>query len=158
MRIADFSIRRPVFAVMLNGALVALGLVSLGRLGTDLFPRVEFPFMAVTTLLEGATPETVESEVSDPIEEQLNTIGGVEELRSISSEGISQVFVQFALEEDTDQRAHFDFAVFHGQFFAKPERAKRCAIAFHFDAERVENVCDCAGDFFRRNALDALRD
>jgi HAE1 family hydrophobic/amphiphilic exporter-1 len=105
VRIADFSIRRPVFAVMLIGALVLLGLVSLGRLGTDLFPRIEFPFMAVTTLLEGATPQTVESEISDPIEEQLNTIGGVEELRSVSSEGISQVFVQFALEEDADQRA-----------------------------------------------------
>jgi HAE1 family hydrophobic/amphiphilic exporter-1 len=90
---------------MLIGALVALGFVSLGRLGTDLFPRIEFPFMAVTTLLEGATPETIESEISDPIEEQLNTIGGVEELRSVSSEGISQVFVQFALEEDADQRA-----------------------------------------------------
>jgi HAE1 family hydrophobic/amphiphilic exporter-1 len=105
MRIADFSIRRPVFAVMLIGALVALGLVSLGRLGTDLFPRIEFPFMAVTTLLEGATPQTVESEITDPIEEQLNTIGGIETLRSVSSEGISQVFVQFALEEDADQRA-----------------------------------------------------
>jgi HAE1 family hydrophobic/amphiphilic exporter-1 len=105
MRIADFSIRRPVFAVMLIGALVALGMVSLGRLGTDLFPRIEFPFMAVTTLLEGATPETIESEVTDAIEEQLNTIGGVDDLRSISSEGVSQVFIQFALEEDADQRA-----------------------------------------------------
>jgi HAE1 family hydrophobic/amphiphilic exporter-1 len=105
MRIADFSIRRPVFAFMLIGALVVLGLVSLGRLGTDLFPRIEFPFMAVTTLLEGATPETVESEVSDPIEEQVNTIGGIDELRSISSEGVSQLFVQFGLEEDSDQRA-----------------------------------------------------
>ena len=105
MRIADFSIRRPVFAVMLIGALVALGFVSLGRLGTDLFPRIEFPFMAVTTLLEGATPQTVESEISDPLEEQLNSIGGVEDLRSISSEGVSQVFVRFGLEEDSDQRA-----------------------------------------------------
>jgi HAE1 family hydrophobic/amphiphilic exporter-1 len=105
VRIADFSIRRPVFAVMLIGALVVLGFVSLGRLGTDLFPRIEFPYMAVTTLLEGATPQTMETEVSDPIEEQLNTIGGVEELRSISSEGISQVFVRFGLEEDADQRA-----------------------------------------------------
>jgi HAE1 family hydrophobic/amphiphilic exporter-1 len=105
MRIADFSIRRPVFAWMLIGALVLLGVVSLGRLGTDLFPRIEFPFMAVTTLLEGATPQTVETEISDPIEEQLNTIGGVEDLRSVSSEGISQVFVRFGLDEDSDQRA-----------------------------------------------------
>src|SRR5262245_48588845 len=90
---------------MLIGALVVLGLVSLGRLGTDLFPRIEFPFMAVTTLLEGATPQTIETEVTDPLEEQLNTIGGVEELRSVSSEGISQVFVRFGLQENADQRA-----------------------------------------------------
>jgi len=105
MRIADFSIRQPVSAVMLIGAFVVLGLVSLGRLGTDLFPRVDVPYMAVTTLLEGATPATVESEVSDPIEEQINTIAGVDQLRSVSSEGISQVFIQFELDEDGDQRA-----------------------------------------------------
>ncbi|MEZ4292246.1 MAG: efflux RND transporter permease subunit [Myxococcota bacterium] len=106
MRIADFSIRQPVSAVMLVGALVLLGWVSLGRLGTDLFPRADgWPYMAVTTLLEGATPETIESEVSDPLEEQVNTIAGIDQLRSVSSEGISQVFIQFSLEEDADQRA-----------------------------------------------------
>lgn len=105
MRIADFSIRQPVSAVMLVGALVLLGWVSLGRLGTDLFPRADVPYMAVTTLLEGATPETIESEVSDPLEEQVNTIAGIDQLRSVSSEGISQVFIQFSLEEDADQRA-----------------------------------------------------
>ncbi len=52
MRIADFSIRRPVFAVMLISALVGLGAISIGRLGVDLFPRVEFPYMAVTTVLQ----------------------------------------------------------------------------------------------------------
>jgi HAE1 family hydrophobic/amphiphilic exporter-1 len=105
MRIADFSIRRPVFAVMLIAALVSLGLVSLGRLGVDLFPRVEFPYMAITTVLEGATPETVETEVSDVLEEHLNTISGVEKLLSVSSEGLSQVFIQFELEEDVDTKA-----------------------------------------------------
>jgi HAE1 family hydrophobic/amphiphilic exporter-1 len=105
MQITDFSIRRPVFAVMLIAALVSLGLVSLGRLGVDLFPRVEFPYVAVTTVLEGATPKTVESEVSDVLEEQLNTISGIEKLRSVSSEGLSQVFVQFELEEDIDVKA-----------------------------------------------------
>jgi len=105
MRIADFSIRRPVFAVMLIGALVGLGMISVGRLGVDLFPRVEFPYMAVTTVLEGANPETVESEVTDVLEDHLNTISGIKELRSVSSEGLSQVFIQFELDEDADEKA-----------------------------------------------------
>ena len=74
---------------MLVGSFVVLGWVSLGNLGVDLFPRVEFPYVAVTTVLEGATPETVESEVTDVIEDHVNTISGIEDLRSISSEGLS---------------------------------------------------------------------
>ncbi|MFQ5415911.1 MAG: efflux RND transporter permease subunit [Myxococcota bacterium] len=105
MRIADLSIRRPVTAVMITGSLVVLGFVSLGRLGVDLFPRVEFPFMTVTTVLEGATPETVESEVTDVVEDYVNTISGIEKLTSVSSEGLSQVFIQFELEEDVDTKA-----------------------------------------------------
>lgn len=105
MRIADLSIRRPVTAAMLVGSLVTLGLVSLPLLGVDLFPRVEFPYVAVTTVLEGATPETVETEVTDVIEEQVNTISGIKLLTSVSSEGLSQVFVQFELEENADVKA-----------------------------------------------------
>ena len=105
MRIADFSIRRPVFAVMLIGAFVGLGAISLGRLGVDLFPRIEFPYMAVTTVLEGANPETVESEVTDVLEDHLNTISGIKEIQSVSSEGLSQVFIQFELDEDADEKA-----------------------------------------------------
>jgi HAE1 family hydrophobic/amphiphilic exporter-1 len=102
MGIADFCIRRPVFAVMLIAGLVALGWLSLGRVGIDLFPRVEYPFVAVTTVLEGATPETVETEVTDPIEEKLNTIAGIKTLRSVSSDGLSQIFLEFELEQDVD--------------------------------------------------------
>ena len=105
MWISEISIRRPVFAVMLIAALVALGWISLGRIGVDLFPRVEFPFVSVTTLLEGAAPETIETEVTDPIEEQTNTISGIEALRSISSEGHSQVNIEFGLSEDVDVKA-----------------------------------------------------
>jgi HAE1 family hydrophobic/amphiphilic exporter-1 len=105
VRLADLAIRRPVFAVMLIGALVSLGLVSVGRLGVDLMPRIEFPYVSVTTVLEGATPETVETEVTDIIEEQVNAISGIKRLKSVSSEGLSQVFVQFELEEDVDIKA-----------------------------------------------------
>lgn len=105
MRLADTSIRRPVFAVMVIGALVVLGWISLGRLGIDLFPNVEFPYVSVTTTLEGAAPDTIESEVTDIIEENVNTISGIKQLRSVSSEGFSQVNIEFELDEDVDIKA-----------------------------------------------------
>ncbi len=105
MPLADFCIRRPVFAVMLIAGLVGLGWVSMGRIGIDLFPRVEYPFAAVTTVLEGATPETVETEVTDVLEEKLNTISGIKTLRSTSSEGLSQIFLEFELGQDINVKA-----------------------------------------------------
>ena len=105
MWISDISIRRPVFAVMIIMALVVLGWISLGRLGVDLFPKVEFPVVAVTTTLEGASPDAVESDVSDPIEEEVNTTSGIDTLTSVSSEGISQVNIQFKLDENVDAKA-----------------------------------------------------
>lgn len=105
MRIADLSIRRPVLATMMIGSLTALGAISLPRIGVDLFPRIEFPYVAVMAVLPGATPETIETEVTDALEEEINTISGIDTLRSQSSEGLSQVFIQFELEEDADQKA-----------------------------------------------------
>src|SRR6185369_3289993 len=105
MWISDLSIRRPVLAVMVIGALVALGLVSLMRIGVDLFPRVEFPYVVVNTLLEGASPEAVETEVTDSIESQVNTISGIKSLSSQSSEGNSQVSIEFGLSENPDVKA-----------------------------------------------------
>ncbi|OGT81648.1 MAG: acriflavin resistance protein [Gammaproteobacteria bacterium RIFCSPLOWO2_02_FULL_61_13] len=105
MRLADTSIRRPVLAVMVIGALVVLGCISLGRLGIDLFPDVEFPYVSIVTTLEGAAPDTIETEVTDIIEESVNTISGIKQLRSVSSEGYSQVNVEFELDEDVDIKA-----------------------------------------------------
>lgn len=105
MWIADVSIRRPVFAVMIIGALVVLGWISLGRVGVDLFPKVEFPVVSVTTKLEGSSPEAIESDVTDPIEEQVNTTSGIETLSSTSAEGLSQVVIQYDLDENVDVKA-----------------------------------------------------
>ncbi len=105
MRIADLCIRRPVLATMMIGTLTAIGALSLPRIGVDLMPKIEFPYVAVTALLPGATPETIESEVTDALEEEINTISGIDTLRSVSSEGLAQIFVQFELEEDPDQKA-----------------------------------------------------
>ena len=105
MWISDVSIRRPVFAVMLIGALVALGAVALTRIGYDLFPNVEFPFVSITSVLEGAAPETMETEVSDIIEEQVNTISSIKSIRSQSFENRSMIAVEFELSENIDVKA-----------------------------------------------------
>jgi HAE1 family hydrophobic/amphiphilic exporter-1 len=105
VRLPDACIRRPVFAVMLVGGLVVLGLVALPRLGLDLYPRVEFPMITVSTVLEGAAPETMEREVSQVLEESINTIEGIRLLRSSSSDSLSVVFVEFELEYDVQLKA-----------------------------------------------------
>ena len=105
MWISDLSIRRPVLAVMLIGALVALGWVSLQRIGVDLFPRVEFPYVTVQTVLEGASPDAVETDITDTIEAQVNTISGIKSLTSQSFEGASQIMIEFGLSENGDVKA-----------------------------------------------------
>ena len=102
MSLSDISIRRPVFAAMLVLGLVVLGLVSVGRLEMRLDPDLDFPFVQVMTELRGASPQTVEREVTDPLEEQLNSIEGIRTLSSLSSEGLSQVSIEFELSSDVD--------------------------------------------------------
>jgi hydrophobic/amphiphilic exporter-1 (mainly G- bacteria), HAE1 family len=104
-KLAELCVRRPVFATMLILTLVVLGIFSYQRLEVERFPRVEFPSIIVTTVLPGAAPQEVETEITDKIEEALNTISGIEELRSTSSEGVSVVIVQFDLARDLDGAA-----------------------------------------------------
>jgi HAE1 family hydrophobic/amphiphilic exporter-1 len=103
--LASICIRRPVFAMVLALVLLVFGVVSYLNLGLDRFPKVDFPIITVTTRLPGSASEEVETEITDKIEEAVNTASGIEELRSVSSEGISQVFVTFILEKDADTAA-----------------------------------------------------
>ena len=100
MSISRFCIQRPVFTLMIISALVVFGLTAYSTLGVSLFPDVDFPVVTVTVVYEGADPETVETEVSDVIEEAVNTISGIKSLRSQSAEGLGQVFIEFELEQD----------------------------------------------------------
>jgi len=104
-KLAEICVRRPVFATMLILALVVMGLAAYRNLGVDLFPKVEFPTVNITTTLRGAAPEEVESQVTKRIEEAVNTLSGIDDLRSISSEGLSLVFVTFVLDKDPNVAA-----------------------------------------------------
>ncbi|MDD5435559.1 MAG: efflux RND transporter permease subunit, partial [Nitrospira sp.] len=102
MWLADTSIKRPVFATMVILGLVLLGVVSYPRIGVDLFPKVEFPIVNISTTLRGASPDIMDIDVTDKIEEAVNTINGVKSITSSSTEGMSQVVVEFNLDRNID--------------------------------------------------------
>jgi HAE1 family hydrophobic/amphiphilic exporter-1 len=104
-KLAAICVRRPVLATVFILALVVVGLFSYGRLGVDRFPKIDFPFVTITTTLAGAAPEEIETEISDKIEEAVNTISGIDQLLSVSSDGVSVVTVQFLLEKNGDVAA-----------------------------------------------------
>src|ERR1043166_2951276 len=103
--LAALCVKRPVFATVLILSLSVIGAFSFTRLGVDRFPKVDFPTILVTTVQPGAAPEQIETEITDKIEEAVNTISGIDELRSTSSEGVSQVAISFVLEKETDVAA-----------------------------------------------------
>ena len=100
--LAKVCIERPVFATVLILVITVIGLFGYQKLGVDRFPNIDLPIITITTRLPGAAPEDVETEITDKIEAAVNTISGIDELRSISSEGVSLVFVTFLLEKNGD--------------------------------------------------------
>jgi len=104
-RLADICIGRPVFASMIVLSLVVVGAASYLGLGVDRFPSVDLPTVRVSTLLPGASPEEVEVLVSQRLEEVINTVEGITELRSVSGPGISLVLTTFDLSRNVDVAA-----------------------------------------------------
>ena len=100
--LAEICVRRPVFATVLSLVILVVGGVFYGKLGVDQFPKLDIPYVMVITRLPGASPEDVEREISEKIEGAVNTISGIDELRSDSSEGVSRVMIQFLIEKDVD--------------------------------------------------------
>jgi hydrophobe/amphiphile efflux-1 (HAE1) family protein len=103
MTLSDISIKRPVFTAMLSLLLIVLGLLGVSRLGTDLFPDVSFPFVAVTVVYRGAGPSEIENQVVKPIEDAVAGISGVDTIQSFSRENLGLIFVQFKLTMPIDR-------------------------------------------------------
>lgn len=105
MFLTRISVTHPVFATMMMVALLVMGAFSLQRLGLDQYPNVDVPVVVVVTSYPGATPETVETEVTRPVEDALNAIGGLDEVTSTSYEGRSVVVAKFKLEVQSSAAA-----------------------------------------------------
>ena len=115
MFLSDTSVKKPVFATIITLALVFFGILGYQRVGIDLYPKVDFPMVTITTTLFGAAPEVMDTDVTDPIEEQVNTIEGVKHITSTSGYGFSQIVVEFELYRNIDSvvqdvRAKVDLA------------------------------------------------
>jgi hydrophobic/amphiphilic exporter-1 (mainly G- bacteria), HAE1 family len=104
-KLAEICVRRPVFATMLILSLTVVGLFSYKSLGVDLFPKIDLPTITVTVVNPGASPQEIETEITDKVEGAVNTVSGIDELRSTSVEGVSQVFITFLLEKNPDVAA-----------------------------------------------------
>jgi len=102
VKLADVSVDRPVFAIMMSAALIVLGAFSYRQLGLDLMPKTDFPTVMIMTQLPGASSEEVESQITKRIESVVNSINGVDELRASSDQGSSRVSITFVLEREIE--------------------------------------------------------
>lgn len=103
MILSDVSIRRPVFATILNVILIVFGLISMPRLAIDQYPDVDFPVVTATIVYPGADPESVEQRILDPLEEAVNGIAGLEDVASSAFPNVAQIVLKFKLEKNGDQ-------------------------------------------------------
>ncbi|TAK50730.1 MAG: efflux RND transporter permease subunit, partial [Betaproteobacteria bacterium] len=106
MQLPELCIRRPVFATVLSLMIVLLGVVSFQRLSVREYPKIDTPVVSVRTVYKGASPQVMESQISQPLEDSLSGIEGVRTIKSVSREEVSQITVEFVLERDVDAAAN----------------------------------------------------
>jgi HAE1 family hydrophobic/amphiphilic exporter-1 len=98
----EISIQRHVFAYMLSAVLLLFGIISYQRIGVDRFPSIDFPMISIRTILPGASPEIIDSSISNIIETSVNSVPGIEHIQSTAAPGVSVIIVRFGLEKDID--------------------------------------------------------
>src|SRR5687768_86939 len=105
MTLAEISVRRPVLTIVISVFITIFGAISLKQLGIREYPAVDPPTLSITTSYPGAAAEVVQAQITEPIEEAVNTVAGIRTLTSTSREGVSQVNAEFTLETDLDAAA-----------------------------------------------------
>ncbi|MFH2131802.1 MAG: efflux RND transporter permease subunit [bacterium] len=105
MNLIEFAVKRPVAMTTIVLVFLVLGLVSFSRIGLDLFPKMDFPYVTISTVYPGASPEEIETTVTERIEDAVSELEGIRSISSVSAEGISQVILEFELEKNVDTAA-----------------------------------------------------
>ena len=102
MNLPELSIQRHVFAYMTSAVLVLFGIISYKDIGVDRYPTVEFPMISVSTILPGATPEIIDSSITNLIESSVNSTPGIDHIQSSSSPGVSSINIRFNMDKDVN--------------------------------------------------------
>ncbi|PKL16237.1 MAG: AcrB/AcrD/AcrF family protein [Spirochaetae bacterium HGW-Spirochaetae-5] len=103
MNIARLSIKRPILITCIVLSMLTFGVISLNRLGVDLYPEINFPMLSISTVYAGAAPEEIEKLITKPLEEELGAIGGIRHIYSTNLEGVSIITIEFTLDTDLRQ-------------------------------------------------------
>lgn len=103
MNIAKLSIKRPILITCIVFSMITFGVISLNRLGVDLYPEINFPMLTISTVYPGAAPEEIEKLITKPLEEELGAIGGIRHIYSTNLEGVSIITIEFTLDTDLKQ-------------------------------------------------------
>ena len=106
MQLPEICIRRPVFATVLSLMIVLLGVIAFQRLSVREYPKIDTPVVSVRTVYKGASPQVIESQITQPLEDSLSGIEGVRTIKSVSREEVSQVTIEFVLERNVDAAAN----------------------------------------------------
>ena len=128
MFLPDFCIKRPVTATMMVLALLIFGIISLGRLGVDIYPDVDFPMVSVSTLWENSRPEEVDNNITDELEDAIGGISGIKHIISNSLEGYSSILINFELYKDVDVGAQEARDKISTKLWKLPDEAETPAI------------------------------
>lgn len=124
MFLSDVSIKRPVFALVLNLALLVFGLMAYKKLGVDQLPNVDFPVVTVRVVYPGADPKSIEQKILKPLERGLSGLAGLDVLSSTAFPNVAQIVLRFALErngQEAAQDVRDKVSIIQGQFPAEAE-------------------------------------
>ena len=105
MKLTDLSVGRPVLATVMSLVILLLGLIAFERLSVREYPMIDTPVVSVRTIYRGASAEIMESQVSQPLEDELSGIEGIDVMKSVSREEVSEITVKFRLTRDPDDAA-----------------------------------------------------
>ena len=105
MFLSDLSIKKPILTTMVVLSLVVLGIYSTSRLGIDIMPKIDFPYVSITVIYPGAGPEEIETLILKPVEDEVGSLAGIQNIYSFASEGVANVVLEFSLGVDVDVAA-----------------------------------------------------
>ncbi len=153
----ELSIRRPTLIGSVFAAMIVIGLVSVKRLGLDMFPDITIPVIIATTIYPGAGPQEIETLVSKPLEEELSSLPGVKHLTSSSQDGVSVVVAEYRLGIDIKDAEQLFRARVENARFRLPHDVEPPVIRRIDPADQPQAILALTGDLSAPDLYDLAK-